>query len=122
MRFTQDPAGSPNVIRSYGEGELRINHQAYGGAVIVSAAELSPLPEVRSVEQLLRIDPALILALDPELVLLGTGARQVFPAPSFGAHFLNLGIGFEVMATGAACRTYNVLIAEQRRAVAVLLA
>ena len=110
------------MIRSYGHGELRINNQTYGGALIVSATAISPLPEVHSVEELLRIDPARILALDPELVLLGTGARQVFPAPSFGARFLSAGIGFEVMDTGAACRTYNVLVAEQRPVVAVLLA
>jgi uncharacterized protein len=55
-------------------------------------------------------------------VLLGTGERQIFPAPFFGAHFLRVGIGFEVMDTGAACRTFNVLVAEQRLAVAILMA
>jgi uncharacterized protein len=54
--------------------------------------------------------------------LLGTGARQIFPAPSYGAQFLRAGIGFEVMDTGAACRTFNVLVAEQRRVAALLLA
>jgi uncharacterized protein len=122
MRFTQDSAPSINLIRSHGNGELRIGNSSYRGAVIVSADKLVSLPDLHRVEQLMSLDPADILALEPELVLLGTGAVQVFPAPEFQARFLSVGVGFEVMNTGAACRTYNVLIAEQRRAVAVLLA
>jgi uncharacterized protein len=122
MRFTQDSAPSINLIRSYGNGELRIGNHSYLGAVIVSANTLLPHPEIQSLEQLVNLDPAAIFALDPELVLLGTGEIQVFPAPQFQARFLSIGVGFEAMTTGAACRTYNVLIAEQRRAVAVLLA
>ena len=53
--------------------------------------------------------PSRILAHEPEVVLLGTGARQTFPAADFAAQFLAQGIGFEVMDTGAACRTFNVL-------------
>ena len=59
--------------------------------------------------------------LDPEIVLLGTGPRQIFPAASFRAQFLSAGIGIEVMDTGAACRTFNVLVSEQRRVVALLM-
>ena len=122
MRFTQDSASSINLVRSHGQGEVRIGNGRYRGAVIVSANTLMPLPHVERVEQLLSLDPAAILALDPELVLLGTGDTQVFPGLQFQARFLRVGVGLEVMNTGAACRTYNVLIAEQRRVVAVLLA
>jgi uncharacterized protein len=59
--------------------------------------------------------------MEPEVVLLGTGPRQHFPEASFAARFLRANVGFEVMDTGAACRTFNVLVAEQRRVVAVLL-
>jgi uncharacterized protein len=45
----------------------------------------------------------------------------VFPDAAFGAQFLKSGIGFEVMNTGAACRTFNVLVSEQRRVVALLI-
>jgi len=54
-------------------------------------------------------------------VLLGTGPRQIFPAASLRAQFLSAGIGIEIMDTGAACRTFNVLVAEQRRVVALLM-
>ncbi len=67
------------------------------------------------------LDPARILALDPELVLLGTGPRQIFPAAAFRARFLSAGHRFRSHGYGAACRTFNVLVAEQRRVVALLM-
>lgn len=122
MRFTQDLSSGLNLIRAYDGGELRINEHIYRGAVILSASTLLSQPQIQRLDELIGIDVAQILALEPELVLLGTGERQSFPAPSFGAQFLRAGIGFEVMDTGAACRTFNVLVAEQRRVVALLLA
>jgi uncharacterized protein len=73
------------------------------------------------VEDLARLDPSRILEFDPELILVGTGQRQIFPAAAFRARFLSAGIGIEVMDTGAACRTFNVLVAEQRPVVALLM-
>jgi uncharacterized protein len=121
MRFTQDSSSGLNVIRGYGNAELRINDVAYRGAVIVSASTLIDMVNVQNLDALLQVDVARVLALEPELLLLGTGARQIFPAPSFGAQFTRAGIGFEVMDTSAACRTFNVLVGEQRRVAAMLL-
>lgn len=59
-----------------------------------------------------------LLALQPELVILGTGERQVFPAAIFMAGFLRKGVGIEVMDNAAAARTYNLLAGEGRRVVA----
>jgi uncharacterized protein len=58
-----------------------------------------------------------LLGLDPEVVLLGTGATQVFPAASVMAFCMGRGIGIEVMANAAAARTFNVLASEGRRVV-----
>jgi uncharacterized protein len=121
MRFTQDPAAAVHLIRAYAAGELRIGNEIYRDTVIVSATQVVVVPEIRDVDALAGFAPSRILALDPELVLLGTGTRQVFPAASFRAQFLQAGIGLEVMDTGAACRTFNVLVAEQRRVVALLM-
>lgn len=121
MRFTQDSSSGAHLIRSYGGGELRIDAEVHRGTVLLSATTLQSMPELRHMDDLAALDPAPILALDPELVLLGTGQRQIFPAASFRARFLGAGIGFEVMDTGAACRTFNVLVAEQRRVAALLL-
>lgn len=62
-----------------------------------------------------------LLALKPELVLLGTGTRQRFPAPAFIADFLRRGVGIEVMDNAAAARTYDLLAGEGRRVVAAFI-
>ena len=59
-----------------------------------------------------------LLALQPELVILGTGERQIFPAAAFMAGFLRKGVGIEVMDNAAAARTYNLLAGEGRRVIA----
>jgi uncharacterized protein len=121
MRLTQDSTSNVNVIRGYGRGELRINDAVFHDTVLVAASVKETLPSLADVADLTQEHAARLLAHDPEVVLLGTGLRQVFPAPAFGARFLEAGIGFEVMDTGAACRTYNVLVGEQRRVVALLM-
>jgi uncharacterized protein len=121
MRFTQDSSSAAHVIRAYGNGELRINGEIYRSTVILSASTIQSAPDIRSVADLPGFDVSGILALEPEVLLIGTGQRQVFPAASFRAQFLRAGIGVEVMDSGAACRTFNVLTAEQRRVVALLM-
>ncbi len=121
MRFTQDQNASVNVIRGYGAGELRINADSFAVSMIVTPSAMSAVPGLDAVAGLTLEHAARLREFEPELVLLGTGIRQIFPPAFFGAEFLRLGIGFEVMDTGAACRTFNVLVGEQRRAVALLL-
>lgn len=121
MRFTQDPSAARNLIRSYAPGEIKINDEIFRRPLIVGASTIVPGPAVAGAAELTVEHTADIVALEPELVLVGTGARQVFPAAEFGAQFLRAGIGFEVMDTGAACRTFNVLVSEERRVVALLL-
>ena len=121
MRFTLDSTSGINLIRGYAPGEFLINDQRIPSAVLVSATEIAVEPQLRELADLGAELAARILRMDPEVVLLGTGVRQEFPAPAFGAQFLRAQIGFEVMDSGAACRTFNVLVAERRRAVAVLL-
>ncbi|MDB6085601.1 MAG: hypothetical protein JWN43_3482 [Gammaproteobacteria bacterium] len=121
MRFTQDLSSNVNVIRAYGGGQLRINEETFSNTVIVGATAIRAEPGLADADQLATEHVTRILEFEPEVVLVGTGQRQVFPAASFGAQFLRAGIGFEVMDTGAACRTFNVLVSEQRRVVALLI-
>jgi uncharacterized protein len=121
MRFTQDQTSSVNVIRGYTPRELRGNEDIFVTTVIIGASVIRTESTILSVADLRDTHVAHILTLEPELVLLGTGTRQEFPAPAFGAQFLTAGVGFEVMDTGAACRTFNVLVSEQRRVVALLI-
>jgi uncharacterized protein len=120
MRFTRDSSTARYLPRAYRSGELTINETPYRTPVILSPTALEPGPEIENTGLLLESHAAQLLALDPEVVLLGTGAQHTFPPAAFGAQFLQKGIGFEAMGTAAACRTFSVLVSEQRRVVALL--
>jgi uncharacterized protein len=121
MRFSPDSIDGVNLVRGYARGELRINDQVIRGPVILSASELIPLAAITTVTDLTQVHAQQVLNLNPELILLGTGALQVFPGAAVAKHFSRAGVGLEAMSTGAACRTYNVLVGERRRVVALLL-
>jgi len=63
----------------------------------------------------------MVARLAPAVALLGTGAEQHFPSPELLAPLTSAGVGVEVMTTAAACRTYNILMAEGREVAAMLL-
>lgn len=112
---------SQNFIRAYEAGEIRLGDQVLRANCLIAPEQVISDWSVRSVATLSTTDLQPIFALKPELVILGTGMRQQFPAPAIQAAFLAREIGFEVMDLGAACRTFNVLLSEDRRVVAALL-
>ncbi len=121
MRLTREASSGTHVIRGYAPGEVRIDEERFQSTVLVSANSIAAEPTILTLADLSVDLSQRVLASEPELVLLGTGPRQHFPDAAFGAAFLRAGVGFEVMDTGAACRTFNVLVAEQRRVAALLL-
>jgi len=121
MRLNRDGSSGTRLIRGYAPGELRIDAERIQSTVLLSATAMQVEPTILSLADLTPALSERVLAMEPEVVLLGTGPRQHFPEASFAARFLRANVGFEVMDTGAACRTFNVLVAEQRRVVAVLL-
>jgi uncharacterized protein len=121
MKFTLDRPGTPHVVRSYAPGRLRIGERELVSSVIVSARTLIEDWRPRHIGELTAADLEHVLALKPQVLLLGSGARQVFPAPQLLAQLYAARLGFEVMDTGAACRTYNVLVGEGREVVAALI-
>lgn len=121
MKLHQDAPGALNTVTAYDAGWIEINRQRHEGALL-----LAPEGPVRpwaaaSFEALTPEHFAAIAAEAPEIVLLGTGARQRFPHPRLTAALAQARIGVESMSTPAACRTYNILIAEGRRVLAALL-
>ena len=109
-----------NTITAYGEDYVQVNAQRYQTSLIVLAARILDWP-VEGFERLAEQSFALLLEEKPEIVLLGTGARQRFPHPRLTAALAHAGIGVEVMDLKAACRTYNILVAEERKVAAALL-
>lgn len=122
MQFTRDPATEPNAIVACSAGEVRLRARAYTSSVIVTRSTVIEGWRPGAVEQLSIDEFAELLALKPEVLLLGTGARQRMPPPALYAAFASRRIGLEVMDNGAACRTYNLMLSELREvAVALML-
>ena len=121
MKFTLDHPATPHVVRAYAPGLIRIGEREFARSIIVSARTLIDDWRPQSAADLTAADFEPALALRPEVLLLGSGARQVFPAPELLAQLYAARIGFEIMDTGAACRTYNVLVAEGREVAAALI-
>jgi uncharacterized protein len=109
-----------HTFTGYGEGYVQVNGQRHDRAMIVLPERLLPWP-VAGFDALAEEHFALIAALKPEIVLLGTGARLRFPHPRFTGALTRARIGLEVMDVQAACRTYNILMAEGRNVAAALL-
>ncbi len=117
------PQHDRQIVQGYGKGGFRVSDRDWQGAIIVlptrtlawsatsaTALDLASFDRVRD-------------ATDPpiELLLIGTGAKIALLPSRLRADLRALGLGIEVMDTGAACRTYNVLIGEERRVAAALL-
>lgn len=110
-----------NLITGYGADHLMINKVRHDGNLLVSAQELVPGWTAGGFEQLQATDWEAVIALKPEVVLLGTGSRLRFPSPSVLRPLIEARIGYEIMDVAAACRTYNVLVGEGRGVVAAIL-
>lgn len=121
MKLHLNRTDSVYAITGHGEGYLTINQQAYTTALIVMADQLIAPWQIASQAELTPTDFAPVLALAPELVVFGSGAVFRFPHASVLATFARAKLGFEVMDTAAACRTFQVLVSEGRRVAAALL-
>jgi len=108
------------TFTGYGEGYVMVNGARHAASVIVLPERIEPWP-VADFASLTEAHFAAIAALAPEVVLLGTGARLRFPHPRLTAPLARARIGLEVMDLQAACRTYNILMAEERKVAAALL-
>ncbi len=122
MRFSSDTSSSGNLIRGYGPRLILINGIAHSGSLIVMPDRVIPDWRPQRLEELCAEDFLSLHELRLEAVLLGTGERQRFPPVTTYLAFVERGIGFDVMDTRAACRTYNILASEGRRVAAALLA
>lgn len=121
MDLTLERPGDHYFIRSIGDRGIRIGDDYYLRSLIVSARELVTDWAPQGPDELEESHLQEIIALQPEVVLLGTGARQHFLAPRDMYFFYRQGIGIEVMTTDAACRTFNVLVTEGRPVAAALM-
>ena len=119
LKFTRE-LSARLVIRSVTAEQIRINNETYAGSLALTAeALIGQWPET-PVSDLSESDFEAVFATTPEVVLLGTGAANLFPPRELTFAFARKGIGLEVMDSAAAARTFNVLANEGRRVAAVL--
>ena len=106
-------------ITGHGPGHVLVNGERHEQPLIVTPDQVLPWP-VSSVAALRTEDFTLLVQLPADIVLLGTGDRQLFPGPAILRPLIDARRGFEIMTTAAACRTYNILLNEGRRVAAAL--
>jgi uncharacterized protein len=118
------PAGR-QIVESYGDGRFRVSGRIFEGSILVLTDHTVPWP-VTEVASMTIEDLAVVAeaarAGGIDLLLVGCGARMVPLPAALRQAFRTLGVVMEPMDTGAACRTYNVLMAEGRRVAAALIA
>lgn len=120
MQFTLESSSGVNVVRAYSRSELHIGENRVRTSCIVTCDRLITDWEPRRFEALAAAHLDALLALEPQIVLLGTGPTQRFPPAAVRSVLTGRGVGLEVMDLGAACRTFNILVREERRVVAAL--
>jgi uncharacterized protein len=121
MQLTLEDADFRYTLRGADGASARVNERELTRSFVVAPDRLIEDWRPRSIAELSAADLEPLLALEPALVLLGSGARLQFPAQALLAEFLTRGIGIEVMDNGAAARTFNLLATEGRRVVAAFL-
>ena len=125
MRFTMDMPGEINAVRSYGGGSVTIGtngrvEQTLRSPCVVARRTLIADWPARSLAQLLPVHLEAVFALEPQILIAGTMERERLAPPEIRRLCRERGVALEGMELGAACRTYNVLLQEERPVVAML--
>lgn len=121
MKFTEHRDSHVYAVKDYQPGLVTVNDLPLQQSCIISQHDLNPAWGCDHIDALTPTHLDALLAFSPEVILLGTGETQHFPAPHLIAHCAEQGIGIEAMTNLAACRTYNVLTTEDRAVVLALM-
>ena len=121
MKLHRSEAIGKNAITGYGEGYVMINQARHERTVVVLPDQLVTDWAASTFEALTADHLAALLSLEAEIILLGTGPRLRFPQAEILAPLIRARVGYEIMDVHAACRTYNILVSEERKVAAALL-
>ncbi len=121
MKIAKENTGrDTKVIRAYAPGRINVSETLLTRSFILAPTRVVEDWPPQRFEDLTLDNLETALALEPEILIIGTGAEQHFLPAKLLAAAARKGIGLEVMDTAAACRTYNVLLSEDRKVVAAL--
>lgn len=121
MKLHLNTRTNQNVFTAHGAGYVMVSGQRFEHPIVVTPEQVFSDWQPQGFDALNESHFAYILVMKPEIVLLGTGAQQRFPHPRLYQQLTAVGIGVESMDTPAACRTYNILMAEDRKVFAAIL-
>lgn len=121
MKLLRDTQENLNLITAYDAESIAVNRVSHQCHLAVGPHDLREGWLAGGFQDLRAEHLQALLALKPALVLIGTGAKQYFPKPEVLRPLVEAKVGWEVMDTGSACRTYNILASEGRAVVAALL-
>lgn len=121
MKLHLSTPGTRHAFTGYGAGYVTVDGHRYERSLIVLPDRIVADWSATNFDSLQPADFEPFIALAPEIVLLGTGARLRFPRPEITRALVDARIGLEVMDVQAACRTYNILAAESRHVAAALI-
>ena len=120
MKLHLTQSESNNLITAYGNDFVEVNKQRYTQSLILMPEKIILDWSATDFEHLSATDFSRLAALNPEVVLLGTGSTHRFAQPKLTKALIEKGISIECMTTHAACRTYNILMSEGRNVAAAL--
>lgn len=121
MKLHLTRLGDTKMFTAHGADYVMVNGERFDASIVVLADEVRSDWQVAGFDALTESDFAWFLELKPEVLLFGTGARQRFAHPRLYRALTEAGIAVEFMDTPAACRTYNILVAEDRKVAAAIL-
>ena len=121
MKFSEDTNAGSNVIHSYEDREIIINGERFTQSLVIGQQQLIDNWPIDHIDQLSPDHLQSVMQFSPEVILIGTGDCLKFPAVEHYADIIKQGIGIEFMDTRAACRTYNILLSEDRQVIAGLI-
>lgn len=120
MDLHQNKTTQANLITTITDHEIVVNQQSYTNSLVINKETISEL-SINNISELTPQHIEQLLASNPEIVILGSGIKHEFPAIELLNPIALKNIGFEVMNNQSAARTYNVLIAEERKAACLLI-
>ena len=121
MKLSEDFNSGTQIINGYNETSITINEKTFSQSIIVTNYQLIPDWPVKNISDFCNQSLQPVLELQPEVIIIGTGSQLQFPRPESYSIAINQGIGIEFMNTGAACRTYNILLSENRKVAAAII-
>jgi len=121
MKLSEDYTEGSHIIHSYEPEKIVVNSKTFTKSLLVSNNAVNEDWNIGHIDEMTHEHWLDIIKLKPEVILMGTGRKIVFPHPASYAPAIERGIGVEFMDSGAACRTYNILLSEDRVVVAGII-